>query len=166
MIFDTSCVGNPVEEKHLMMSRGPRSLLDQDLKPNSDEKKQLEAITSYPPIRHLLPDESELLWKFPYYIRSTQKLLTKFLKCVDWSKPSEKKDALRLMYVLPRLFPSFPPCLRILLEGTTNHLPQDRFLDPPGRCHDPSFSTCQGPKTTTAPRLFFSGRRDNGWNDS
>jgi len=89
--------GNPVEEKHLMMSRGPRSLLDQDLKPNSDEKKQLEAITSYPPIRHLLPDESELLWKFPYYIRSTQKLLTKFLKCVDWSKPSEKKDALRLM---------------------------------------------------------------------
>jgi hypothetical protein len=33
---------NPVEEKHLMLSRGQRSLLDHDLKPNIDEKKMLE----------------------------------------------------------------------------------------------------------------------------
>jgi hypothetical protein len=31
-----------VEDKHDVLSRGPRSLLDHDLKPNSDEKKKLE----------------------------------------------------------------------------------------------------------------------------
>jgi hypothetical protein len=33
---------NPAEDKHDVLSRGPRSMLDQDLKPNSDEKKKLE----------------------------------------------------------------------------------------------------------------------------
>eukprot|EP01126_Amoeba_proteus_P038519 TRINITY_DN4021_c0_g1_i1.p1 TRINITY_DN4021_c0_g1~~TRINITY_DN4021_c0_g1_i1.p1 ORF type:complete len:663 (-),score=169.65 TRINITY_DN4021_c0_g1_i1:173-2161(-) len=88
---------NPVEDKHDVLSRGPRSLLDHDLKPNSEEKKKLEEIINYPPIRSLDRSESELLWKFRFHVRTRAKALTKFLKIIDWTKPREKKEALDLM---------------------------------------------------------------------
>ncbi len=55
---------------------------------------------SLPPTRRLSPDEKKLIWKFRFWLRSEKKALTKFLKCVDWSKPSEEKEAMALMYYL------------------------------------------------------------------
>eukprot|EP01125_Pyxidicula_operculata_P018418 TRINITY_DN653_c0_g4_i1.p1 TRINITY_DN653_c0_g4~~TRINITY_DN653_c0_g4_i1.p1 ORF type:complete len:866 (+),score=208.78 TRINITY_DN653_c0_g4_i1:55-2652(+) len=90
---------NPVEEKHIMLTRGRRrgQYLDPDLKPNAEEKENLQKITTYPPTHHLNSDDQELLWKFRFYLRSNKKAMTKFLKCVDWTKPSEVAEASKLM---------------------------------------------------------------------
>uniref|UniRef100_A0A6B2KYB6 phosphatidylinositol 3-kinase n=1 Tax=Arcella intermedia TaxID=1963864 RepID=A0A6B2KYB6_9EUKA len=89
---------NPIEEKHRELTRGKRrDFLDHDLKPNADEKEQLERITNYPPTYRLTTDEQELIWKFRFYLRANKKALTKFLKAIDWNKPFEEKEALKLM---------------------------------------------------------------------
>lgn len=81
-----------------MISRAKKGgIVEQDLKPNSDEKTRLETIIAYPPTRHLTADEKELLWRFRFWLQSNKKALTKFLKSVDWNKPSEEKDAIQLM---------------------------------------------------------------------
>eukprot|EP01130_Rhizamoeba_saxonica_P001234 TRINITY_DN11120_c0_g1_i1.p1 TRINITY_DN11120_c0_g1~~TRINITY_DN11120_c0_g1_i1.p1 ORF type:complete len:820 (-),score=165.41 TRINITY_DN11120_c0_g1_i1:36-2366(-) len=91
---------NPSESKYLLLSRGTRrtlSILDKDLKPNRQENILLKEIINYAPTRRLTVEEKELIWKFRFYLQNQRKALTKFLKCVDWNKTWEEKEALKLM---------------------------------------------------------------------
>lgn len=53
----------------------------------------LQEILKYPPTRQLTSTETNLLWKFRFYLSRDKKALTKFLKSVDWSDVAERKQA-------------------------------------------------------------------------
>ncbi|KAJ3026670.1 UNVERIFIED_CONTAM: Phosphatidylinositol (PI) 3-kinase [Siphonaria sp. JEL0065] len=89
---------NPVEAKHRKLARSHRNgPLDRDLKPNAKIRDELNNILSYPPTQPLTPDNSDLLWKFRFYLTRDKKALTKFLKCVVWSDVVESRQAVELL---------------------------------------------------------------------
>ncbi|KAG0614104.1 hypothetical protein M758_6G151500 [Ceratodon purpureus] len=89
---------NPSENKQLKLARSvTRGVIDRELKPSSNEKKEIDLILKYPPTRSLSGDERQLLWKFRFYLMSEKRALTKFLRCVDWSDAQEAKQAVDLM---------------------------------------------------------------------
>ena len=42
-------------------------------------------------------EEKDLLWKFRFYLTRDKRALTKFLKCVIWTDPTEVKQATELL---------------------------------------------------------------------
>ncbi|GLC43266.1 hypothetical protein PLESTF_000410600 [Pleodorina starrii] len=89
---------NPAELKAQKLARGlQRGVLDRDLKPNSEERRKLQAILKLPPNKPLHADERALLWRFRASLTSDTRALTKFLQCVDWSDAAEAKQAAELM---------------------------------------------------------------------
>ncbi|GIL80848.1 hypothetical protein Vretimale_9438 [Volvox reticuliferus] len=89
---------NPAELKAQKLARGlQRGVLDRDLKPNSEERKKLQAILKLPPNKPLHAEERALLWRFRASLTSDTRALTKFLQCVDWSDAAEAKQAAELM---------------------------------------------------------------------
>jgi len=45
----------------------------------------------------LTSEEKDLLWKFRFYLTRDKRALTKFLKCVIWTDPTEVKQATELL---------------------------------------------------------------------
>ncbi|CAG8433683.1 11263_t:CDS:10 [Ambispora gerdemannii] len=89
---------NPVEAKHRRLVRSHRNgPLDRDLKPNAKIRDELNQILKYPPTKSLTSEEKDLLWKFRFYLTRDKKALTKFLKCVVWTDPTEAKQAVDLL---------------------------------------------------------------------
>ncbi|MEW5302904.1 MAG: hypothetical protein WDW36_005643 [Sanguina aurantia] len=89
---------NPAELKAQKLARSlTRGLIDRDLKPNSEERRQIQAVLKLPPNKPLHADERALLWRFRFSVTSESRALTKFLKCVDWSDVVEGKQATELM---------------------------------------------------------------------
>ncbi|GIL50816.1 hypothetical protein Vafri_6947, partial [Volvox africanus] len=89
---------NPAELKAQKLARGlQRGVLDRDLKPNSEERKKLQAILKLPPNKPLHAEERALLWRFRASLTFDTRALTKFLQCVDWSDAAEAKQAAELM---------------------------------------------------------------------
>uniref|UniRef100_UPI00358EFBFA phosphatidylinositol 3-kinase catalytic subunit type 3 isoform X2 n=1 Tax=Myxine glutinosa TaxID=7769 RepID=UPI00358EFBFA len=89
---------NLVESKHHKLARSLRSgPSDHDLKPNAATRDQLNVIVGYPPTKQLISEEQDLVWKFRYYLTNQEKALTKFLKCVNWSRAQEAKQAVELL---------------------------------------------------------------------
>jgi phosphatidylinositol 3-kinase len=64
-------------------------MIDKDLKPNSDERRQIAAVLKLPPNKPLAAEHKALLWRFRYSLTQDKRALTKFLKCVDWGDVSE-----------------------------------------------------------------------------
>ncbi|KAH7428669.1 hypothetical protein KP509_09G010900 [Ceratopteris richardii] len=90
---------NPSENKHLKLARSvTRGVIDRDLKPSSEERKEIQKILKYPPTWHLSGDERQLLWKFRFSLMSEKRALTKFLQCVDWTDAHEARQAIELMH--------------------------------------------------------------------
>ncbi|CAG8445823.1 22319_t:CDS:10, partial [Dentiscutata erythropus] len=89
---------NPVEAKHRRLVRSHRNgPFDRDLKPNAKIRDDLNGILKYPPTQPLSSEEKDLLWKFRFYLTRDKKALTKFLKCVVWTDPTEVKQAVELL---------------------------------------------------------------------
>ncbi|RIB03510.1 atypical PIKK PI3K protein kinase [Gigaspora rosea] len=89
---------NPVEAKHRRIVRSHRNgPFDRDLKPNAKIRDELNGILKYPPTQPLTSEEKDLLWKFRFYLTRDKKALTKFLKCVVWTDPTEVKQAVELL---------------------------------------------------------------------
>uniref|UniRef100_A0A0D6QW47 phosphatidylinositol 3-kinase n=2 Tax=Araucaria cunninghamii TaxID=56994 RepID=A0A0D6QW47_ARACU len=89
---------NPCENKQVKLARSlTRGVIDRELKPSSDERKEISKILKYPPTRTLNGEERQLLWNFRYYLVSDKRALTKFLRCVEWSDAQEARQALNLM---------------------------------------------------------------------
>ncbi|KAG2448608.1 hypothetical protein HYH02_006498 [Chlamydomonas schloesseri] len=89
---------NPAELKAQKLARGlQRGVLDRDLKPNSEERRKLQAILKLPPNKPLHAEERALLWRFRASLTQDTRALTKFLQCVDWSDATEAKQAAELM---------------------------------------------------------------------
>eukprot|EP01018_Ginkgo_biloba_P009326 Gb_01861 [translate_table: standard] len=89
---------NPSENKQVKLARSlTRGVIDRDLKPSSNERKEIFRILKYPPTRTLNGDERQLLWKFRFSLMSEKRALTKFLRCVEWSDAQEARQALTLM---------------------------------------------------------------------
>ncbi|KAJ7556475.1 hypothetical protein O6H91_05G085500 [Diphasiastrum complanatum] len=89
---------NPCENKQLKLARSvTRGMIDRDMKPSANERKEIQKILKYPPTRNLSGEERQLLWKFRFSLMSERRALTKFLRCVDWSDAQEAKQAVDLM---------------------------------------------------------------------
>ncbi|KAI9341366.1 kinase-like domain-containing protein [Obelidium mucronatum] len=89
---------NPVEAKHRKLARSHRNgPLDRDLKPNAKIRDELNKILQYPPTQPLTSENSDLLWKFRFYLTRDKKALTKFLKCVVWNDTVESRQAVELL---------------------------------------------------------------------
>ena len=67
------------------------------LRPNTQEKAELERIIRYSPTKILTREEKELIWRYRYALTHEGKALTKFLKCVDWADAEEAAQASKLM---------------------------------------------------------------------
>ncbi|TGZ82899.1 phosphatidylinositol 3-kinase [Ascodesmis nigricans] len=89
---------NPVESMHRRLLRlqrnGPE---DRDLKPNAKIRDELNEILNYSPTHELTSEEKDLVWKFRFYLTRDKRALTKFVKSVTWSDPSESKQAVSLV---------------------------------------------------------------------
>ncbi|CAM0142069.1 Phosphatidylinositol (PI) 3-kinase [Umbelopsis sp. WA50703] len=89
---------NPVEAKHRRLVRSHRNgPLDRDLKPNPRIRDELNSILSYPSTKTLTVEEKDLAWKFRFYLTRDKRALTKFLKCVVWTDPTEVRQAVDLL---------------------------------------------------------------------
>lgn len=90
---------NPAEAKHrrLFRSSHRHGNLDKDLKPNPKVRDELNTIMSYPPTHVLTPEETDLIWKFRYYLTRDKRALTKFVKSVNWSDQAESKQAIQVL---------------------------------------------------------------------
>lgn len=90
---------NLVERKHHRLARSTRSgLSDRDSKPTTTERNILQNIVfRYPPTHNLTSEELDLIWKYRFYLRSQNKALPKFLRCISWKVDSEVKQALQLL---------------------------------------------------------------------
>ncbi|KAI9268862.1 kinase-like domain-containing protein [Phascolomyces articulosus] len=99
LVLDLDIVrDNPVEAKHRRLVRSHRNgPLDRDLKPNPKIRDELHNIMSYPPTQTLTTEEKDLVWKFRFYLTRDKRALTKFLKCVVWTDPTEVRQAVDLL---------------------------------------------------------------------
>ncbi|GFR39758.1 hypothetical protein Agub_g242, partial [Astrephomene gubernaculifera] len=89
---------NLAELKAQKLARGLHGgVLDRDLKPNSEERRALQAILKLPPNKPLNGEQRALLWRFRASLTQDNRALTKFLHCVDWSDMEEAKQAADLM---------------------------------------------------------------------
>mmetsp|Transcript_7089 Transcript_7089/g.26081 ORF Transcript_7089/g.26081 Transcript_7089/m.26081 type:complete len:838 (+) Transcript_7089:153-2666(+) len=89
---------SPVELKQLKLERSvSRGVIDRDLKPNMQERADIDAVLLQPPTQELTLKEKALMWRFRYSLQQDKRALTKFLKCVDWGDTQEAKQAAELM---------------------------------------------------------------------
>jgi phosphatidylinositol 3-kinase len=111
---------NLVEAKHRRLIRSHRTgALDRELKPNATIRDRLnvslsrclslpisrsrtstfvsQSILKYPPTQVLEEEEKDLIWKFRFYLSRDKMALTKFLKSVSWTDPSEVKQAVETL---------------------------------------------------------------------
>ncbi|KAK8752497.1 hypothetical protein OTU49_005873 [Cherax quadricarinatus] len=89
---------NLQEAKHHRLARSLRSgVTDRDLKPNATIRDNLHTIMEYPPTKQLTSDEQDMVWKYRFYLSTQKKVLTKFLKCVNWKLSGEAKQAIELL---------------------------------------------------------------------
>mmetsp|Transcript_13130 Transcript_13130/g.39692 ORF Transcript_13130/g.39692 Transcript_13130/m.39692 type:complete len:931 (-) Transcript_13130:84-2876(-) len=89
---------NPVDIKHskLVKSYHNRQYF-RDLKPTATERKLIETIIRYPPGRTLTVKESDMLWRFRYYLKDYANALTRFLKSVEWQDPKIAAAAIDIL---------------------------------------------------------------------
>eukprot|EP00198_Chlamydomonas_reinhardtii_P000296 XP_001689631.1 VPS34-like PI-3-kinase [Chlamydomonas reinhardtii] len=84
---------NPAELKAQKLARGlQRGVLDRDLKPNSEERRRLQAILKLPPNKPLHAEERALLWRFRASL--TQAQAAELMR--QWA-PISAADALELL---------------------------------------------------------------------
>jgi len=90
---------NPADTKHrrLFRSTHRNGMLDKDLKPNPKTREELKRVAAYGPTEVLSSEESDLVWKFRYYLSSKGMGLTKFVKSVSWDESVEAKQAVQLL---------------------------------------------------------------------
>ncbi len=90
---------NLVEAKHHKLARSLRTgHSDRDLKPNSEVRKNLNEIMSFPCTRVLGPTEEDLVWRYRYYLSANKKALAKFVKVINWRSKNESAPALDLVH--------------------------------------------------------------------
>lgn len=110
---------NPAELKAQKLARSlTRGMVDHDLKPDTEERRAINAILLYPPNRPLTADNMALLWRFRYSLVTDKRALTKFLKCVDWSDANEARQAAELMTQWEPI--DFADALELLSPDYTN----------------------------------------------
>ncbi|CAK0784160.1 hypothetical protein CVIRNUC_007363 [Coccomyxa viridis] len=110
---------NPSELKAAKLARGmARGVEDRDLKPNTQERQQIEAIIVGPPNRPLAPEQRMLLWCFRWSLVGEPRALTKVLRCVDWA---DVRDARAAAELIARWAPiSIADALELLSPAFTN----------------------------------------------
>lgn len=103
---------NPTELKAQKLARSlTRGVIDRDLKPDTEERRQIAAILKQPPNRPLTVEQKGLLWRFRFSLTTERSALTRFLKSVDWSDAQEAKQV--------RACPPFPLAPSMLRPPTT-----------------------------------------------
>lgn len=89
---------SPAEAMHQKLARSmARETENPRLRPNTQEKAQLDRIIKYPPSKALTREERDIIWKFRYSITNDRNAINKFLKSVDWVDAEESSQACKLM---------------------------------------------------------------------
>lgn len=88
---------NPAEYKHRRLVRGQRNALDRDLKPNPKTRDFLNKVITYGPTIELTDKEKDEIWRFRHHLSRNKRALTKLLKSVNWTEPSESRQAIALL---------------------------------------------------------------------
>jgi phosphatidylinositol 3-kinase len=90
---------NPCEDQYRKLAHhSNRGSADPSLKPNLQEKQQLERIVQLPTFADKMKsDEKDLLFKYRYYLTENKKALTKYLESVDWNIEDEVAEVPTLL---------------------------------------------------------------------
>ena len=67
------------------------------LRPNAQERQELDRIVAYAPNQELDQEEMNLVWRYRYALSTDRNALTKFVRCVDWSDATESAQAGTIM---------------------------------------------------------------------
>lgn len=93
---------NPIEMKFQKLSpsrsrsQSQSHLIVQYLNPNICEHKEIQSIIDSPD-NHITQEQKLLLWKFRYSLVNRKNALPKVFRCVNWSDPNERQQALNLL---------------------------------------------------------------------
>lgn len=94
---------SPVEHKHRKLARSlHRAIVDRNLQPDSEERKQIEALLKAPwdwadlTGTKMSPEHKQLLWRYRFALTKEKAALTKFFNCVDWADQEEVEQAVEL----------------------------------------------------------------------
>lgn len=93
---------NYTELKHRRLVRGQRTgreMLDKELKPDARARDELQRLLKCPPTYRMSSEETDLVWKFRFYLTRDKRALTKFLKVVDWHDASETRMAIDMLHL-------------------------------------------------------------------
>ena len=87
-----------IELKHRKLEHSKQlGLLDENQKPDKDNKELLNKIVNYPVTRALKREEQTLMWKYRYYLTQNKRALTKFLQCFNLNLEFEGNTLMELM---------------------------------------------------------------------
>ena len=85
---------NLTEAKHHRLARSARAV-DTELKPDTAAiRNQLNKICDYLPTQKLTTEDTDLVWKYRFYLAANKRALTKFVKCINWKNDNEADRAL------------------------------------------------------------------------
>ncbi|KAK8803754.1 hypothetical protein WA158_001448 [Blastocystis sp. Blastoise] len=89
---------NPVSNKYAKLEKSMLHTMDINIKPNVDEKRELDKLISMPKKKSDMTDQDKmLLYKFRYTLINNKQALVKFLYSIDWTNSIEAEDALKMM---------------------------------------------------------------------
>ncbi|VDN97214.1 unnamed protein product [Rodentolepis nana] len=96
---------NPYDEMYFKMTRTVSSAYEDRKKiPNQEIKDRLKAILDLSFTDRLTPADSDLIWKYRFYLsnKHPEEALSKFMVAVQWDFGEQRKQAIELLKVWPR----------------------------------------------------------------
>ncbi|VUZ57520.1 unnamed protein product [Hymenolepis diminuta] len=97
---------NPYDEMYFKMTRTVSSAYEDRKKiPNQEIKDRLKAILDLSFTDRLTPADSDVIWKYRFYLsnKHPEEALSKFIVAVQWDFGEQRKQAIELLKVWPRL---------------------------------------------------------------
>jgi hypothetical protein len=90
---------SPISEKFYKLTREDDKVSADQLKPNKEEQKIIDAAYYKPLFLNLSDRENKMFWRYRYACSTRKELLPKFLLSVDWWNHSEADEAMKLLNI-------------------------------------------------------------------
>eukprot|EP00357_Protocruzia_adherens_P023100 CAMPEP_0114987192 /NCGR_PEP_ID=MMETSP0216-20121206/8864_1 /TAXON_ID=223996 /ORGANISM="Protocruzia adherens, Strain Boccale" /LENGTH=396 /DNA_ID=CAMNT_0002349749 /DNA_START=134 /DNA_END=1321 /DNA_ORIENTATION=- len=88
---------DPIKDKFYTLHRTLDNIHAKDLRPTTEELTRINALIIQPDFFDMNEDEKYLLWTYRYSLIDRPTALSKFLHAVNWGRPEEEKEAIKLM---------------------------------------------------------------------
>ena len=87
-------------------------------------------IIDLPDFTNLSVEQKALLWRFRYSLTNNKKALAKFLKCIDWTKEKEEKEAMNMLKSWQEIdIEQAIPLLSFMFCANKIYMPQPMFAN-------------------------------------